>query len=269
MKLIFNDLEDLNFPEDPRTDELSATFAADLDLTNTNLTVAVANIDSYANEDYAILRKGGLGTSDSSKVLDVNPYESRYDLIAEKIRPQLTQDEIALSDNLAVQKGNMLEPLIMSKFGDVFSVNMIKPIHLYAHNEYDFLRFNYDGVTGNAEQYIPVEIKVCTAKGEKHYNFTKSYYNDKYGFQTEQPDITTKTTDIKTKAQHYGVPVYYYTQLQQQILGLNSAYGYLAVLVERTWQLFVFLIHKDVRVHNQQILEGFKSSQIIEQKRNW
>ena len=43
--------------------------AGKLDLTDLDLEIDVADIDQYPNEQYALLRKRGLGTSDSSILL--------------------------------------------------------------------------------------------------------------------------------------------------------------------------------------------------------
>ena len=70
-----------------------------LDLSELDIEVDIANIDQYPNEQYALLRKNGLGTSDSSIVLGVNPYTSKNDLIAEKCRNYLTEEELEVAFN--------------------------------------------------------------------------------------------------------------------------------------------------------------------------
>ena len=91
--------------------------AGNLDLSELDIEVAIKNIDQYPNEEYALLRKDGLGTSDSSIVLGVNPYTTRSELIAQKCRDYLTEDEKAVGDKPAVIKGRELEPFIISKLG--------------------------------------------------------------------------------------------------------------------------------------------------------
>ena len=93
------------------TDENAGT----LDLSELDIEVDIANIDQYPNQEYALLRKNGLGTSDSSIVLGVNPYKSLSDLIAEKCRNYLTEEELEVGDKSAVRKGRELEPLIIHK----------------------------------------------------------------------------------------------------------------------------------------------------------
>ena len=69
-----------------------------LDLSQLDIETDVFNIDQYPNEQYALLRKDGLGTSDSSIVLGVNPYTSKAELVQEKCRNYLTEEEKAVGD---------------------------------------------------------------------------------------------------------------------------------------------------------------------------
>lgn len=238
-----------------------------LDLTNTPLTVDVINIDALPNEQYAMLRKNGLGTSDSSIVLGVNPYTSLRELIAEKARTYLTEEEKAVGDELAVKKGRDLEPLIIQKFEEFFGQKNWKPSDMYVMKDFPYLKLNFDGVTGTPEQYIPCEIKVITKKGERHYQFHKAMFIEGLGFRPIQPDHTKGNNSIETKAGLYGIPPYYYTQLQQQIMGLNAPFGYLSVLKESTWQFFSFFVHRDDKVITDLMLKGAKVWEQVEAAR--
>lgn len=245
---------------------------ARLNLEGLPLVVDIAAIDQYPNEVYALLRKQGLGTSDSSAVLGVNPYTSRNELIAEKSRNYLTEEEKGIGDLSAVKKGRDLEPLIIEKATRILQREVIKPVDMYRHTEYPWIKFNYDGVLDDPEQYIPVEIKVVTFRGEKHYNRNLALFDERIGAWNGQPeDFSQHNNSIETKAAQYGIPPYYYTQLQQQIMGLNAPYGYLAVLFDNSWDVVVFFVWKDEKVHNALITEGFKVWNAIEERRgpNW
>ena len=231
---------------------------AHLDLTNTRLVIDIPNIDKLANEDYALLRKNGLGASDASAVLGVSPFKSREELIQEKVRNYLTEEEKAIGDKTAVRKGVDLEPLIIQKFQHFFKQETYKPVDMYMIEDCPYLKINFDGVTGTPEQYIPAEIKVCTMFGEKHYNPKKAMFSEQEGFQPLQEDPTGHNWSIETKAAYYGIPPYYYTQLQQQILGLNAPFGYLAILMEKSWNFFCFQIWRDEKVLNALVVEGYK-----------
>lgn len=244
-----------------------------LDLSELDLEVSISNIDQYENQDYALLRKDGLGTSDSSIVLGVNPYTSKAELIKQKCRDYLTEEELAVGDKSAVRKGRELEPLIIHKFSQVMGRHIIKPVDMYAHKEYPYIKFNFDGVIDKAilddgsYQYIPAEIKVVTMYGVKHYNPNLATFSERVGWKEIPEHYEQLNISIEDKAAKYGIPPYYYTQLQQQIFGLNAPYGYLTVLFETTWELHSFLVWRDQKMINQLIVEDGKTWNTIENKR--
>lgn len=247
--------------------------AGELDLSELDIEIDIKNIDQYPNEEYALLRKNGLGTSDSSIVMGVNPYTSRSDLIAEKCRNYLTEDELAVGDKGAVRKGRELEPLIIYKHSQIMDRHVIKPIDMYRHKDYPYIKFNFDGVIDKlynedgTYQYIPDEIKVVTIYGVKHYDFNKAFYREHKGFNLLPPHYEEENISIEGKAGMYGIPPYYYTQLQQQIFGLNAPYGFLTVLNEKNWEINSFFVWRDQKFINQLIIEDSKVWSLIENKR--
>lgn len=236
-------------------------------LNSTVLEIDVPDIDQYVNQDYALLRKNGLGASDASSVLGVNPFTNRQELIAEKQRDYLTKEEEAVGDKAAVKKGRDLEPIILDKFKKYLGDDIIKPVDMYRVKDFPYLKINYDGVTGHPDQYIPAEIKVVTIYGEKHYNLAKAWFSEINGFGPIPEDPSKENWSIETKAGYYGIPPYYYTQLQQEMLGLNAPFGYLTVLNDRTWEIYSFYIWRDEPVINAIITEGYKVWRQIESGR--
>lgn len=253
--------------------DFSDENAGELDLTGLDIIIDVNNIDQYPNQEYALLRKNGLGTSDSSIVLGVNPYTSKADLIAEKCRDYLTEEELAVGDKPAVRKGRELEPLIIHKHTQIMGRRIIKPIHMYSHKDYPYIKFNFDGVLDkvlldNGEyQYIPDEIKVVTMYGVKHYNKAKAIFSETKGWSDIPPHYEEIGKTIEEKAAMYGIPPYYYTQLQQQIFGLNAPYGYLTVMFENSWEIYSFFVWRDQKLINELIIQDSKTWNLIENKR--
>lgn len=244
-----------------------------IDLSKLDIEVDVHNIDQYPNEQYALLRKDGLGTSDSSIILGVNPYTTKSQLIAEKCRNYLTDEEKAVGDKSAVRKGRELEPLIIHKASQIMDNRVIKPIHMYRHKDYPYIKFNFDGVADKVYnedgtyQYIPVEIKVVTIYGEKHYNKRKAFFTERTGYRMLPEHYEKENWSIEQKATAYGIPPYYYTQLQQQIFGLNAPFGYLTVLMESLWEVHSYFVWRDQKVINQLIIEDTKTWNTITAKR--
>lgn len=232
-----------------------------LNISNLDLVIDVADIDQYPNEQYALLRKRGLGTSDSSILLGVNPYTTYTELVEEKCRNFLTAEEKEVGNKTAVRKGRDLEPLIINKFSAIINKPIIKPSDMYAHKDFPWLKFNFDGVIdlGNGK-YIPAEIKVVTAYGIKHYDPTKAWYRESLGIINPEPvDHSKENNSIATKAAEYGIPPYYYTQLQQQIYGLNAEFGYLTVMFDSTWEVVSFLIPRDETCITGLLAQGMKA----------
>lgn len=236
-----------------------------LDLSQLDIVIDVPDIDQYPNEQYALLRKHGLGTSDSSAICGVNPYTSYAELIQEKSRNYLTAEEKAVGDKVPVRKGRDLEPIIIDKFSIIMHKNILKPSDMYRHKNYPWLKFNFDGVIDKIElgdgryQYIPAEIKVVTMYGLKHYDQTKAWYRQSQGFLSEPEDHSKENNSIVTKAAEYGIPPYYYTQLQQQIFGLNAQFGYLTVLFDSTWEVVSYMVYRDDACISQILTQGYKA----------
>lgn len=265
----FQTTDDLIYPEQPLTEQQVAQQEGTLDLQGLPIEIAFKDIDKLPNEQYALVRKQGLGTSDSSIVVGVNPYKTVTELINEKARDYITEEEKAVGNELAVRKGVDLEPLIIKKTSKVLGSPIIKPKDMYKSKEFPYMSFNYDGVmvTTDKIKYIPVEIKVVTSRGEKHYNPMKAYYAEEFGFNNIPENYSKSNNSIQTKAAQYGIPPYYYTQLQQQIYGLNAPYGYLSVLFEKSWNLHTFFVWRDDHCISDIIVNGSKIWQRIEAKR--
>jgi hypothetical protein len=240
-----------------------------LDLTNLPIKIDIEDIDSViekSNEEFAIMRRNGLGGSDSSSVLGVNPFTTRQQLIQQKARDTLTEEEKEVGEKVAVRKGRDLEPLIIQKTEKAFNIDVFKPKDMYRFKAYPWLTMNFDGVVENDDgTYYPNEIKVVTLYGQKHYNFNKAFYDETQGMlPLPENYAASEINSIETKAMQYGIPPYYYTQLQQEMLALNSNYGILSVLRDSDWRLFSFYVHRDPFVQSRLITEGYKVWEEIE-----
>ena len=253
--------------------EFSDENAGELDLSELPIEIDIADIDQYPNKEYALLRKNGLGTSDSSIVLGVNPYTTLSELIREKCRDYLTDDELAVGDKSAVRKGRELEPLIIHKHTQVMGRKVIKPIHMYKHKDFPYIKFNFDGVLDKvymedgSYKYIPDEIKVVTMYGMKHYQKHKATFSESIGWRDIPPKYCDLNVSIEEKAAMYGIPPYYYTQLQQQIFGLDAPYGFLTVLFEKDWEIHSWFVWRDQKLINELILQDTKTWNTIENRR--
>lgn len=212
------------------------------------LTVLINNVQDLDDDAYALVRRQGLGASDSSVLLDVNPYKNKEQLIIEKRSTVITDEERAIKTKDAVRKGFDLEPLIISKYAKLMeTLEPVKPVSMYQITEAPYLTINFDGVTLEHEQLIPVECKFVTIYGDKYYN-RKHALKREFGECTlhKTTRVYTDTADrIRAKAEQIGIPPYYYTQVQQQICGLDAPYGYLCALHDKGWETVVYFIPRD------------------------
>ena len=242
----------------------------EVDLSRVPLEIAVKNIDSVSKEEFTQLRRQGFGGSDSSVLVGVNPFSTVGDLIQSKIRTELSAEEKAIGQLASVRKGNDLEPLVMARATEALQNTVFKPPHMYRFKDYPYLTMNFDGVTDlEGKQYVPVEIKVCTYKGEKHYNKFKAIYDeslpDGSRAKPELEDISEHNMSIEERAAHYGIPPYYYTQLQQEMMALDAPFGFLTVLFESDWYVRVYKIHRDIKTQHAIVVQGYKVWQKVEQ----
>lgn len=225
----------------------------------------VENVQALSDDEYALARRKGLGASDSSILLGVNPYKQKSDLIVEKRSTIITEEERAIKMKDAVRKGFDLEPLILQKYvkltGDV---EPIKPTAMYQIINTPCLTINFDGVTFTKDTddpyLIPVECKFVTTYGDK-------YYNKEHALKREFGECSlvktcrayTDAVDrIKAKAEQIGIPPYYYTQVQQQMYGLGSPFGYLCALHDKGWETVLYFIPRDEDCIRNIIISGVK-----------
>ena len=238
-----------------------------LRLEDTNLVLKQANVSALSNEEFALIRRDGFGGSDSSVLLGVNPYTSKHEMLDQKARTTLTQEEMETGEQTAVIKGNDLEPLIIQKFAKTFNLDVLKPTDMYTFREYPYLTMNFDGIIDAGNKYFPAEIKVVTKKGERHYDPTKVVYSEHYGLQALPQNYSITNNSWETKAALYGIPPYYYTQLQAEIFAADAPFGFLATLWEASWKLHVYFVWADPACQNALIVEGFKAWQQVERMR--
>lgn len=218
------------------------------------LEVKINNIDKLSEEEYAMVRKESFGGSDSSILCGVNLYKTMEQLIKEKNSKFITDEEKEVGKKAIVRKGRDLEPLILDKASKELNVEVIKPTAMFKFKEEPILTLNYDGVIAvydkeDVKYLIPVEAKLVSKWGEKYYNKDKTLEENKEVDMKIEGD--SLEAHIKRKATRIGIPPYYYTQVQQEMMGLNAPYGYLAVQFDESWDFKLYLVKADNYVQNK------------------
>ena len=225
------------------------------------LVVKIAHIDQVSEEEYAMLRKESFGGSDSSILCGVNLYKTLNQLIKEKNCKYITDEEKEVGNKAIVRKGKDLEPIILDKAAQELGIKINKPTAMFEFKEEPILTLNYDGVAEENQVLIPIEAKLVSKYGEKYYNKDKTLEENKEVDMKIEGD--SLEAHIKRKALRIGIPAYYYTQVQQEIMGLNAPYGYLAVLFDDSWTFKLYLVKADNYVQNKIIDIATKNKDVI------
>lgn len=206
--------------------------------------IEVAKTKDLSPEEFTLLRRDYLGASDSSVILGVNPFSHISDLKQQKLSTKITAEERAIGRKVNVRKGSDLEPLILQKFIDKHDIEIIKPDAMYSIEGYPYMAVNFDGVGKTPEgRFFPVEAKFVSAYGGKHWDEDLDVEASKLVYMREMSkDIQSH---IKQISKLYGMPPYYYTQLQYQIFALDAEFGYIAALFDKTWELNTYFVKRD------------------------
>lgn len=223
--------------------------------------VAIENVCDLNEEEFIEVRRNSFGASDSSKLLGVNPFpnSSIENLMDEKVSGDFDD---SISKKAIVRMGTDIEHIILKYCIAIIKVihgeeyTIFKPKDMYVND--NFLSINFDGVAvkenTNNDFLFPVELK-STTYGRKYYQFDKACFNTTHGkLETDFRDVTkfrdiliTETLEeyVTKGAEHYGIPVYYFTQIQQQMDAIeNCEFGYLGVMDVNNWEVYLFKIFK-------------------------
>lgn len=232
-----------------------------------NAVVAVPNVSLLSEDEYTLARRNGLGASDASVLLGLqSQWKTSTDIIMEKTSKVITEAEREVGRKDVVRKGRDLEPLILQKFERLMSLQVEKPPHMYSIIDFPFLTVNYDGIANVEDFVIPVEAKWVSPYGDKYYDRDKALVREHH-ISTNLNARAALPFDAPCEVQgkFYGIPAYYYAQVQQQIMGLHAPYGYLVALHDKGWEACVYgPIPANPVVQEQIKLVGFKTWQKIQ-----
>lgn len=242
----------------------------DQDLTVHGLEIVCADAYEKAMFDkdaFVHLRRQGLGASDSAIYLGVNPYTTREELIAQKCSKEVTEEERAVGEKEVVRKGADLEPLILQKFEIWSGIDTYKPGAMYRLTKHPQLTVNFDGIIELASLHIPVEIKYVSPYANKYWNRSKCI-NELYEGHACIAAGVSAQEHINLVAELYGIPAYYYTQVQQQLLALDAPFGYIAAMFDKGWEMGVYKIFADKYTQMMLIQESENVWEVVEARKN-
>jgi len=107
-------------------------------------------------------RKTGIGGSEASVVLGMNPWKSAYSLWAEKTG-KIEPDD--LSENEAVEWGTILEPVVAKKYADVTGRKVREP---YLDDEGIIRHLQYPFIIGTPDRFFDTSSQSPFGSGESY-----------------------------------------------------------------------------------------------------
>lgn len=208
--------------------------------------IAAKNVVVLDPEHFTMIRKNGIGASDSSAVLGtMSKFRTAEDVLNDKLTLEYTANDRAISEKPVVKMGRDLEPLVLDKAAEALSKPIYKIPDMMRVITYPYLTINYDGIMMSGDMAVPVEAKVVSTFGDKYY-----------GFDQEEVNSVMPNEGINAISKRIGIPPYYYVQVQHQLLGTNANYAYLAALRVKTWDFHIFKVPEDPNVQKQIIMDG-------------
>ena len=235
-----------------------------------NLEVVCDNAYELArtNQDaFIMLRRNGFGASDSSTLLGVNLWNTRDDLIKEKCLNCVTDEERAVGAKESVRKGADLEPIILQKFVEWSGFDVHKPDAMYRMKTAPYITVDFDGLCMmHNDVYFPVEAKYVTPYAMKYWDLSRSA-DSPWGGSPIRFAGRTIAEHIEEVSKLYGIPGYYYTQVQHQLLITHAPFGFLGALFDKGWEFKAFKIFADEYVQDAILTSGADTWNIIKQRK--
>lgn len=203
----------------------------------------IANTKGMVHLEWLQLRKSGIGGSDAAAVAGASKYASPIMVYMDKLGIYLPDKK----DNVmeAATWGNLHEPTIREEFKRRINAERaeqgkepLRVIHrqaIYAHDEYDYIRTNLDGIIYDPDL------------GKGIFEAKTAHYMLRHDWEGED------------------VPNAYYIQVQHNMLVMDAGYAWLAVLIggnmykhyfiERDQEFIDSLITIETQFWNDHILQ--------------
>lgn len=235
---------------------------------------ALADRQQYNENEFALIRRNGFGASDAATLLGVSPFTGITELIKQKASKEVTEEELKIGRMPQVRMGIDLEDFILGKFEQWSGLSCKKPKPMYRLVEFPALTVNFDGLIDEDSSHplrdTPVEVKCVSMFGEgkkdnRYWIHEKAMTSiDMIPVHVKIPTMRITPDTIKALAKECGIPVYYYTQCQQQILAANAEQCFLAAMHTKDWTLRIYHIPRNEDVINKLKEESYLAWKKVE-----
>jgi len=106
-------------------------------------------------------RCNGIGGSDVSAILGINPYKTAVELFNEKVNKDINSEE-----NFSIKRGNALEPIIMEEYENITGNTVYNHGTIY-DTEHNFLFANLDGYVEDERGEIKIVVEAKSTNRKK------------------------------------------------------------------------------------------------------
>ncbi len=135
-------------------------------------------IKPKSRREWLVERLRGIGASEVSTILGLNPWDSPYALWCRK-----TQQIPPAEENLPMRLGHLMEPVLTSLYEEKTGATLSDPgeYTIYVHPEHIWLRATLDRLARNDHTFMPVELKTANLNMAKEWTETSA----PLGYQTQ------------------------------------------------------------------------------------
>lgn len=155
----------------------------------------LANTSMMCKEDWLLLRKNGIGGSDASAILGLNPYKSILEVYMDKITPVITKEDLRQTESQ--YWGTILEDVVANEFSNRTGLEVVRCNYMLQHPRYPFMIADLDRIV--TDENVGLECKTAS--------------------------------EYKAGDWEDGVPDYYFAQVQHYMAVTGFDGFYVAVLI--------------------------------------
>lgn len=182
-------------------------------------------------------RLNGIGGSEASVVLGINPWQNRLQLYNKKVERKI---DLSSSDNIRFKLGHILEPLIAEEYTKMTG-RVLETRPQKTHPLYPF-------INGNIDREIIIPNKNTSSE------------------RTTNGILEIKTKGAFIKWEGDEIPPYYIAQLQQYLAVYGYSWGSFAVLDFNKFEIKITDIERDDELINKIIWEEAKFWDLVQNK---